>query len=114
METLFGFLIIGLVVWIYFLPAYFAYRRQHANRGAILVLNFFLGWTLLGWVAAAVWAYTANVEQKPADALAAELRDLRGEPGPAYTNDTKACPFCAETIKAAAVVCKHCGRDVPA
>lgn len=26
--------------------------------------------------------------------------------------DEKACPFCAETIKAAAKVCKHCGRDL--
>jgi hypothetical protein len=24
----------------------------------------------------------------------------------------KKCPFCAEVIKAEAVVCKHCGRDV--
>lgn len=24
----------------------------------------------------------------------------------------KTCPYCAETIKAAAVVCKHCNRDV--
>lgn len=29
------------------------------------------------------------------------------------SRDTKACPFCAETIKAAAIVCKHCGRDLP-
>lgn len=28
--------------------------------------------------------------------------------------DEKTCPYCAETIKAAAVVCKHCGRDLPA
>jgi hypothetical protein len=26
---------------------------------------------------------------------------------------TKECPFCAEIIKARAVVCKHCGKDVP-
>lgn len=23
------------------------------------------------------------------------------------------CPFCAETIQAAAIVCKHCQRDLP-
>ncbi len=27
--------------------------------------------------------------------------------------DIKQCPFCAEDIKAAAIVCKHCGRELP-
>ena len=28
-------------------------------------------------------------------------------------NYTRECPFCAEIIKARAVVCKHCGKDLP-
>lgn len=26
---------------------------------------------------------------------------------------TKTCPFCAERVKKKAIVCKHCGRDLP-
>jgi hypothetical protein len=51
-----GFLIISLSLAVYFIPAIVALERLHHNRGAIFVLNLFLGWTLLGWVVALVWA----------------------------------------------------------
>jgi T4 superinfection immunity protein len=56
------FLVILLVCFVmYFLPAIVAGMRKHRNAGAISVLNFFLGWTLIGWVSALVWAFTDNV-----------------------------------------------------
>lgn len=34
------------------------------------------------------------------------------EEPPSGAADEKKCPFCAETIKLEAKVCKHCGRDI--
>ena len=50
---------------IYFIPTLVAASRDHHNRGAIVALNIFLGWTFIGWVIALVWALTA-VEKKAA------------------------------------------------
>lgn len=46
-----------LLVTLHFLPTIVARHRKHKNIKAIFVLNLFLGWTLLGWVAALVWAF---------------------------------------------------------
>lgn len=52
----FGIIFILLSIIIYFLPSIIAMRRKHRNAVAIFVLNFFLGWSFLGWLGALIWA----------------------------------------------------------
>jgi len=49
---------------IYFIPAIVASSRGHSQAGAIWVLNILLGWTLIGWVGALVWACTNSAPQQ--------------------------------------------------
>ncbi|MBU6149392.1 MAG: superinfection immunity protein [Verrucomicrobia bacterium] len=46
--------LIILFLFLYFLPSFVA--RNKRNSLAIFVLNFFLGWTIWGWVGALIWA----------------------------------------------------------
>jgi uncharacterized membrane protein len=48
-------LIIFLII-LYFLPSIVGFARKKVNKWAIFILNFFLGWTLVGWVVSLVWA----------------------------------------------------------
>ena len=48
---------------LYFLPAFIAYRRRHANRAPILLTTLFFGWTTIGWVIALIWSFSANKEK---------------------------------------------------
>jgi ABC-type sugar transport system permease subunit len=55
MRLIFAVLITLLSIF-YFLPFAIAFNRKRANTGAIFALNLFLGWSLIGWVIALVWA----------------------------------------------------------
>ncbi|MDE3016814.1 MAG: superinfection immunity protein [Pseudomonadota bacterium] len=50
--------LIGFIAFIilYFFPSIFAYRTNHRNKRSILVLNIFMGFTYVGWVACLLWA----------------------------------------------------------
>lgn len=59
---------VAVAVWLflilsYFLPLVVARVKEHSQISAIGVLNLFLGWTVIGWVTALVWA-NINEEKK--------------------------------------------------
>lgn len=53
------------VVLAYLAPAMIAGYRHHPNATPILLVNVFLGWTFLGWVAALVWSAMAIAKPPP-------------------------------------------------
>jgi len=54
--TILELFLVVLIFAFYFLPTLIAFLRQHKNSPAIFLLNFALGWTVLGWVASLVWS----------------------------------------------------------
>jgi hypothetical protein len=44
------------IVFLYFLPTVIAIQSKHKHVAPIMIINIFLGWTLLGWVGALVWS----------------------------------------------------------
>ena len=59
MDAVLGLGLLVLGVFVYFLPGIVAHMRGHHQENAIVLLNLFLGWTFIGWVAALVWSATA-------------------------------------------------------
>jgi len=45
-----------LLAWLFLLPTYIAFKRQHAFKWIIFAINVVLGASGLGWLVALVWA----------------------------------------------------------
>lgn len=85
-------LIVGALV-LYFLPAIIAGSRNATHADTIILINAFLGWTVIGWFGALIWACTDEIKPAPESAR--------------YP-----CPFCAEPILRAAKICPHCRSEI--
>lgn len=90
-------LTLAFLILMYFLPAIIG-RNKHDAAGIFLV-NLFLGWTVIGWVIALIWACAAEpcvpVRLVPVAAVHARF-----------------CCQCGTMTYPGAHFCASCGRTV--
>jgi hypothetical protein len=54
-----------LLIGVYVFPSLIAVARAVPSRWGIMTLNLLLGWTVLGWIAALVWAFSGKAAPWP-------------------------------------------------
>jgi Superinfection immunity protein/zinc-ribbon domain len=105
-----------VVVVPYFLPTIIAMVRKKRNAGAVAALNFFLGWTVVGWIVALIWALTV-------DAPAVAVTNVTNYPvapppaagsiqGTGMSLHANFCQGCGAKLQSDARFCPSCGRLV--
>lgn len=93
-----GLLSIALGIALYFLPAIIG--RHKRNHASILLFNLFLGWTVIGWVIALIWAVSQDA---PAPVYIAPVATL---PAVGF------CSGCGTGLNPRDVFCRNCGIRV--
>ena len=65
------FLLIGFVIKlvIYLIPFLISMGRNGRSTTLIFVLNFFMGWTVIGWIIALIWAFLSQPNPVPAEPI---------------------------------------------
>ena len=65
--TILTLVVLAVLVALYFLPTVVAFRRRVPNVVQVALVNFFFGWSVIGWIIALIMAVrpaaTAPFEQ---------------------------------------------------
>lgn len=61
---------------IYFMPSIVGRNRDHKSKLAIFVLNLTLGWTLVGWLVALIWACSGRSGERSAPGARKRIEEL--------------------------------------
>jgi RNA polymerase subunit RPABC4/transcription elongation factor Spt4 len=127
-----AFIFILIFIGIYFIPTIVAITRKVTNTGSVFVINFLLGWTLIGWAVALAMAVKTNMTQvhvvtSTSETLPRPTTSTMGAvrppaPRPATTiqsnvessNDSNEeavnwCDHCNAEVRSGAKFCPSCG-----
>ena len=79
-ETVAVFIGTALGTAVYFIPTFIAARRSAVNSNLIFILNLLLGVTVIGWIAAFIWAAVdQQLQEEASPAPAAPARQPRSQ-----------------------------------
>lgn len=56
----YGNVVAVIFLVVYYLPIIIAIKRRHQNIIGLGILNFFFGWTVIGWFVALIWSVSHN------------------------------------------------------
>jgi hypothetical protein len=84
---------------LYFVPVIVGRKKRNAR--AIFWLNFFLGWTVVGWVGTLIWALTK-------DPLPAQVNEKHP------VQEWVHCTGCGKYSPPGAKFCSTCGAQIAA
>ena len=71
MEVFVTLAILIMIAVFYLLPTLIASQRDTNHQGTIFFINLLFGWTILGWIAALIWAVVEQPKVAPLPAPAA-------------------------------------------
>jgi len=101
--SIFHWLVVLLIFAFYFLLTIVA--RKKRQFPGVLALDLLLGWTILGWIGALVWALT---EQSPPVQVVVQQ-------SPGIIHETSVlCSSCGKYSVAGSKFCSTCGRALAA
>ncbi len=88
------YLFVVVYILLYFIPSMVAFTKSRQNFASIFALNLFLGWSVLGWVAALVWA----------------LKTKSSNRDRVFNASSEYCAGCGAPLDFQAQFCSKCGR----
>jgi hypothetical protein len=94
-------LVLPLII-VYMLPTCIALLRKKQSVLAIGMVNFFLGWSVIGWIATLIWALTAD----PPQVVYATPVNVAIPPAGDF------CPACGKFSHADGRFCPQCGQPI--